>query len=171
MVLEYGNSHLLGGSIRSPAANNGLYGFRPTAFRIPNLGFSAAHIGSGYIHGSLGPLSTSLEGIKLFMKIALAAKPWIEDPSLIPLPWRDEHNNLGKETSKRLKIGVLWNDGVVEPHPPVIRALKAVVNKLENIDSVEVVVWKPHKHDMAWEIIVSLQTLIYKLMRKQLEPD
>ena len=43
---------------------------------------------------------------------------------------------------KRLKVAVLWNDGVVKPHPPIIRALKEVSEKVKSIPGVEVVDWE-----------------------------
>lgn len=75
-----------GGSIRSPAANNGLYGLRPTSRRIPRGGCAAPQIGSGYVEGVVGPLSTSLGGIKILMKTVLDSQPWVNDPSLVPIP-------------------------------------------------------------------------------------
>ena len=148
----------IGGSIRAPAANNGLYGFRPTSYRIPISGVTAP---SGFEHivPVIGPLSTSLEGLKIFVKTVIASKPWIRDPALIPFPWRDDVQYLGGEGGKRLKVGVMWDDGVVKPHPPVIRAMKEVVAKLKNVPGVKIVDWKPYKHDLAWEIAASLYFL------------
>ena len=119
------------------------------------MGISAERIGSGYIDGTLGPLSTSLSGIKMFMKIVLAAKPWLIDPNLVPLPWRDQKSYLGDIGPKRLRVAILWSDGVVQPHPPVTRALKEVVQKLRKVEGVEITEWQPHKHELAWEVIVS----------------
>ena len=90
------------------------------------------------------------------MKTIITAKPWLEEASLLPFPWRDQESHLGSGQGKKLKIGVLWSDEVVKPHPPVIRALEEVVTKLEAVDDVEIVSWKPYKHDEAWEIIASL---------------
>ncbi len=117
---------------------------------------SAPHVGSGYIEGTLGPLSTSLKGIKMFMKTILDAKPWIVDPSLVPLPWRDQKSYLGGNGSKKLRVAVFWSDGVVRPQPPVMRALKEVVEKLRKVDGVEITDWKPYRQELAWEIIVSV---------------
>jgi amidase len=50
----------IGGSIRSPAANNGVYGFRPTSYRLPTGGFTATMLGQEHIVPVVGPLSTSL---------------------------------------------------------------------------------------------------------------
>jgi amidase len=147
----------IGGSIRSPAANNGVYGFRPTSYRLPVGGFTATMFGQEHIVPVVGPLSTSLQGCKIFMKTLIDQKPWLKEPSLIPFPWRDNVSYLTKsDGKKRLKVAVLWDDGVVKPHPPIIRALKEVSEKLQNIPGVEIVDWKPYKHDHAWEIISSL---------------
>ena len=146
----------IGGSIRSPAANCGLYGLRPSSYRLPTDGWSATMLYQEQIVAVIGPLSTSLEGIKLFMKTILAAKPWLVEPSLIPLPWKDVGAQLLSNGTKKLKIGILWTDEVVRPHPPVMRALKEVAEKLKGVEGVEIVDWKPYKHDEAWEVISSL---------------
>lgn len=105
----------------------------------------------------IGPLSTSLEGCKLFMKAIIDQKPWLKAPSLLPFPWRDSSSYLTKANGqKKLKVGVLWDDGVVKPHPPVTRAIRELTEKLKEVPGVEVVDWKPYKHDHAWEIISSL---------------
>lgn len=146
----------IGGSIRSPAANCGVYGLRPTSYRLPLGGFTATMLGSEQIVPVCGPFGTTLEGVKLFMKTVLAAKPWLLDPSLVPFPWRDQHSHLETRNGKKLKVGVIWHDEVVLPHPPVRRALREVVEKLRAIDTIEVVDWKPLRHAEAWEIITSL---------------
>ena len=150
----------IGGSIRSPAANNGLYGFRPTSYRLPVDGWTATMLGSEHIVPVIGPLSTSLDGVKIVMKTLIDAKPWLTEASLLPFPWRDDVNHLSSTSANssatKLKVGVLWDDGVVKPHPPVQRALKEVVRKLEEQIDVEIVDWIPYNHDLAWEIIASL---------------
>ena len=121
------------------------------------MGGSLNHrIGAPFVNPVVGPLSTSLEGLKMFMKTVLEHQPWIQDPTLIPLPWREPSltNSLGG--GKKLKVGILWSDEVVRPHPPIHRALQEMAKELRNIKNVEVVDWKPYKHDLAWELIVSL---------------
>ncbi|MCJ1295451.1 hypothetical protein MMC34_007014 [Xylographa carneopallida] len=143
----------IGGSIRSPAANNGLYGLKPTAFRIPTDGWSSTMPGADPITTVIGPLSTSLEGVKLFMKTILDAKPWLQEPALMPMPWNASFHI---SSTKPLKIAILWHDNVVKPHPPITRALRSIVSRLENVPNITVVDWKPHLHDEAWAIISSL---------------
>ncbi|CAF3762672.1 unnamed protein product, partial [Rotaria magnacalcarata] len=78
----------IGGSIRSPAANNGLYGLKPTTFRLPREGLKVTQAGREGIIGVLGPLVRAREDIHLFMKTILDTEPWLRDPSLVPIPWR-----------------------------------------------------------------------------------
>ena len=124
---------------------------KPTTLRLPVGGWTAAMAGAEQIVPTIGPLSTSLEGCKLFIKAIIDAKPWFKEPALLPFPWKEDDFFAGK----KLKIAVLWDDGVVKPHPPVTRALKKVVDKLKENENVEIVEWKPYKHDLAWELIVS----------------
>lgn len=101
----------------------------------------------------VGPLSTSLAGIKMFMKTVINTRPWLSEPALIPLPW---NSSLHIAPHQPLKIGVLWHDCVVQPHPPITHALRTVVSKLQKVPNVSIIDWKPHLHDEAWAIISSL---------------
>lgn len=142
----------IGGSIRSPAGDCGIYGMKPTAGRLPMMGLIGPGNGQEQILPTIGPMSTSLEGCKRFIKTLIDAKPWLKEPSLLPFPW-DEQDFF---KCRRLKVGVLWDDDVVRPHPPVTTALKEMVDKLKAQGNVDVVDWKPYKHDVAWEIIENL---------------
>ena len=141
----------VGGSIRSPAANCGVYGLKPTAFRLPTDGWGYMMAGADTVETVLGPLSTSLQGLKIFMKTIIDSQPWLEEPALIPMPWR----TYSVPTDRPLRIGVLWHDGIVHPHPPITRALKLVTHKLKQ-HNIEVVDFVPHLHDEAWAILASL---------------
>lgn len=148
----------IGGSIRSPAANNGVFGFKPTSKRLPNAGCSATMLYEEHIVPTIGPLSTSLEGIKLFMTTLIDQRPWVHQAGLLPFPWRMGEDLLMKEKEgkRKLRVGVLWDDGVVMPHPPITRALELVVNALSNAEDVEVGPWIPYQHERAWPILSSL---------------
>ncbi|KAJ5569704.1 amidase signature domain-containing protein [Penicillium hispanicum] len=145
----------LGGSIRVPAANCGLYGLKPTTGRVPLLGLSAYAAGCETIVPTIGPLSPTLWGIESFMKTVLGSQPWLGDPSLYPIPWRDQESHLHRN-GKKLTVGVMWSDGVVTPTPPVTRALKEVVARLEIAPEVEVIEWKPYQQKEALEILTKL---------------
>ncbi|EHY52325.1 Acetamidase [Exophiala dermatitidis] len=161
----------IGGSIRSPAANCGIWGFRPSSYRLPLGGLTAPMAGQEQIVPVIGPMSASFEGCHIFMKTLIDQQPWLDDPSLLPMPWNYTPNHSNSSTAKsyltkpdgtkRLKIGVLWSDGVVQPHPPVSRALREVTTKLQSTSNnsgieFEFVDWKPHRHDQAWDIISSM---------------
>jgi amidase len=89
------------------------------------------------------------------MSTVLAAKPWLSEPALIPLPW-NSNLHISPSPSHPLKIGILLHDNVVRPHPPITRALLSIASKLSVIPNVTVVDWNPHLHDEAWAIISSL---------------
>ncbi|KAK5136264.1 hypothetical protein LTR08_003871 [Meristemomyces frigidus] len=149
------------GSIRSPAANNGVFGFRPTSFRLPMAGLAATMYGSEHIVAVIGPLSTSLEGIKVFMKSIVDQQPWLYEPSLVPLAWRDSSSQgtllrKGADGKRKLRIGVLADDGVVRPHPPILRGIATLVEKLRGNPDIEIVEFPPYNHAEAWRIISSL---------------
>lgn len=46
---------------------------------------------------------------------------------------------------KSLRIGVMWHDGVVQPHPPITRCLRSTVGALENAGHT-VISWDPRLH-------------------------
>lgn len=95
-----------------------------------------------------GPMARDIIDIKLFTKSVIETEPWLIDPKCVPIPWRTV------EPLKKLKIGVLWNDGVVMPTPPVARALKATVEKLRAAGH-EVVDWGSEGHAEAAQILVT----------------
>lgn len=154
-----------------PAANNGLYGFKPTARRLPGGGMLAAMAGSEHILPTGGPVSTSLSGIKLFMQHVLDQQPHLVEPSLVPMPWRSGESFLpspdttARAGKPRLTVGVMWTDGVVRPHPPVRRALQTLVDRLSENPDIAVVEWTPFRHDHAWEILVRTLASLSSLPR------
>ncbi|KAK2745906.1 hypothetical protein FQN57_003519 [Myotisia sp. PD_48] len=146
----------IGGCIRSPAGNCAIYGFKPTNLRIPLLGIKASDLGQETILGTVGPLSTTLGGIELFMKTVLETEPWKNDPSLHQMPWRSHESLLSRDGAKKFTIGVMRDDGIIKPLPPVQRALAEVVEKLKLVPGIEVIEWEPYKHDEAIEMLKKL---------------
>lgn len=147
----------IGGSIRSPAANNGVFGLRPTTYRLPVNGWAATMFGEEQIVPVIGPLSTSFGGVEVFMKALLDQRPWLLEPSLVNLPWKTSSQLRQDSAEKRkLRVGVLADDGVVKPHPPILRGINTVSAALKASPDIEVVDFPPYKHDQAWTIIASL---------------
>jgi amidase len=140
----------IGGSIRSPAANCGIYGLKPSAFRLPLAGVHVFFSGCEMVPAAVGPMTPSRNGIAIFMKSILDTRPWEKDPSLLPIPWRELEYR-----SPRLNIGVMWDDGVVKPSAAMTRALREVVEKLEGNPRFRVFRWEPFKHEEGMKILVS----------------
>lgn len=112
-------------SVRIPASMNGIYGLRPSYHRIPYEGSVSSLEGLDSFPSVLGPLSTDLSAIKLFMQAVIGSKPWLRDPLSSRKHWNeDEYRLVEHGGGKKLTFGILWNDGVTVPHPPIIRALE-----------------------------------------------
>jgi len=78
--------------------------------------------GQDSILSVLGPLSSSLSGVKVFMK---SQKPWLRDPLVSRKKWdEDEYQLIDHGGGKRMCFGIMWDDGNVVPHPPIIRGLE-----------------------------------------------
>ncbi|OHW96484.1 fatty-acid amide hydrolase [Colletotrichum incanum] len=138
----------IGGSVRAPAAFCGSYGLRTTALRNPYKGICLPGLGQESIRCILGPLANSVADIQLFEDVVLNQDPWDEETSLVPLPWKKiEPYKPGQFT-----VGVIWDDGMVHPHPPITRALHYAVKKLKEF-GVNVVDFEPHKHSEGAEFI------------------
>lgn len=119
-------------SIRNPAHFCGIYGFKPSSHRVPLYGAVNSLDGQETIHSIAGPLSSSLSGIKLFVKTILEGKPWRLDPNTMYKPWDDDAYALKyHDYGKKLCFGVMWDDGNYKPHPPIIRALQLTKAALE----------------------------------------
>lgn len=122
---------------------------RPTTKRLPLSGMSCTMKGNESVLPTLGPLARDRETLNLFMKVILDTEPWRIDPDLYPKKWTPV------TLDKPLKIAIQYDNGVVKPHPPVIRALKEVADACRAA-GMEVVDWVNYKHDKAWDIISRL---------------
>jgi amidase len=109
----------IGGSIRIPAALQGIYGLCPSASRISWR--RAANHQEYLIPSVAGPLTWSLDSLKTYMEAYCSSNPWEIDPSIPPILWRTELTKL--PTGKKLRLGFINDDGYVLPQPPVQRAM------------------------------------------------
>ena len=104
---------------------NGVYGLRPSYNRIPYEGSVTSLEGLDTLPSVLGPLSPDLGGIKLFMQAVIDQMPWLKDPLALRKHWDGDGYRLVEHGGgNKLTFGILWNDGFVVPHPPIIRALE-----------------------------------------------
>ncbi|KAI4107339.1 MAG: hypothetical protein L6R37_001700 [Teloschistes peruensis] len=141
----------IGGSIRIPAAFNGLYGLRPSSGRIPYEGMANSMDGQNSVLSVVGPLAPSVNTLQLIVRALLSRDPWLHDPLVHEIPWREDQATLPTDRRK-LSFAVLRHDGVVAPHPPVRRAVEIAVKALE-AKGHRVIDWKPPSHKHAASLI------------------
>jgi len=149
----------IGGSIRIPAAFNGLYGIRPSSGRLPYEGMANSMDGQNSIFSVVGPIATSVGALKLVIKGLLSQQPWLHDPLVAEIPWRDKQEQAVLDIVKasgggQLAFAVMRSDGVVQPQPPVRRAVDIVVKTAEKLGH-KVIEWKPPSHQRGLDLAVS----------------
>ena len=127
-VLGFGTD--LAGSIRGPAAFNGQYGIRPSTGRMPYEGTADPADGQNIMLSVVGPLSSSIGGLRLAIKSLLSEQPWLYDPLVNEIPWRPHQEEVAKTSPGQLAFGYLRDDGLVTPFPPVSRAINEVLQVL-----------------------------------------
>jgi amidase len=150
----------VGGSVRIPAAFCGTYSLKPTHDRLSYR--HVANTNPGQLNGpsAVGVMGTSVGSLKLVMSALLRSEPWLRDPNVVPIPWRHtiERETLGRTDEHgraiegaALKIGFLYNDGFMKPHPPILRGLRIVQEALAHTGH-QVIDWKPPSHHDAAQI-------------------
>ncbi|RTE76518.1 hypothetical protein BHE90_008999 [Fusarium euwallaceae] len=142
----------IGGSVRIPAGFCGVFSIKPTPERLSYRNVANTNPGQNTYRSTVGFLGTSLDALELLLKSLLSTKPWRCDPSVVPIPFRQEvidsylsradESGRAKSTTQPLKIGIFWTDGVVGPHPPVVRGLRIVHDSLKSSGH-KVVDWEP----------------------------
>lgn len=124
----------IAGSIRIPALCNAIYGFRTSVGLIPYSGVrDLTTTATDGIRCVAGPMTTSIRDCSLFVKAVMEAETWRYDSDVVSVPWR----NL--EVKKKLRIGVVENDGLFTPTPPVRRGLTKATDLLKGREDIEVI--------------------------------
>jgi amidase len=181
----------IGGSIRIPAGFNGLYGIRPSHGRMPYDGMANSmvsvmgnhcptlHIyflglysmltseiqdGQNSVLSVVGPIATSVGSLTLMIKAILSQEPWLHDPLVAEIPWRDDKEQEVLDLVKssgggQLSFGVMYLDGQIHPQPPVRRAIEIVVKTVEKLGH-KVIEWQPPSHALGTELAVRIPSPI-----------
>ncbi|KAJ6542091.1 amidase signature domain-containing protein [Mycena vulgaris] len=113
---------------------------------------SAPILGADSIFPTFGPMCRSLRDINMWFSVVLGSSPWLREYDLAPIPWRISTPPSWSGSNGRIRIGVMWHDGVVLPQPPIRRALKALVTPLSKDGAFEIVEYTPFKHFEASEL-------------------
>jgi amidase len=91
-------------------------GLKPSKGRSPAMGLMSPSDGNESINSGLGPMCRNVASLELWMKTQSANSPWDFDPSVILMPWNEVE---AQRPANKLKVGVVWDDGVVRCTPPV----------------------------------------------------
>ncbi|CEJ56060.1 Putative Acetamidase [Penicillium brasilianum] len=143
----------IGGSIRVPSAFNFLYGIRPSHGRMPYAKMANSMEGQETVHSVVGPMAHSAADLRLFLTSVLEQEPWKYDSKVVPLPWRStEEEAIKSKIQDGLNLGYYSCDGVVFPHPPILRGIETVVSTLKS-NGHTVVPWTPYKHSFGHDLV------------------
>jgi Asp-tRNA(Asn)/Glu-tRNA(Gln) amidotransferase A subunit family amidase len=100
------------GSVRVPAAWSGIYSLRCTTGRWPKTGFRTSMAGQEGIASVFSPMARTLNDLTYFTRSIIGMKPWHYDTTVHPISWRGDDEEEAR--SKKLRIGVLKSDGIVD---------------------------------------------------------
>ncbi|KAF2006321.1 amidase signature enzyme [Amniculicola lignicola CBS 123094] len=133
-LLAFGGSRIgigsdVAGSVRAPAHFSGCYSLRCSVGRWPKMGMNTSMPGQEAIPSVFSPMARTLNDLTYFTRSIVGMKPWTYDYTVHPLAWRPEIETEYKER-KKLRVGVMRTDGVVDPAPACARALDQVASAL-----------------------------------------
>lgn len=124
----------IAGSIRVPSVCNGIYGFRLCVGLIPHGGVRDLTVPvTDGVRSTVGPMATSIRDCSLFPNTVMQTGTWKYDSTVRSIPW----TNL--QVKDPLRIGVVEDDGVYTPSPPVRCGLKKAVELLRKSKDVELI--------------------------------
>ncbi|KAK3349053.1 amidase signature domain-containing protein [Lasiosphaeria hispida] len=141
----------IGGSVSMPASYNGIFSIKASSGRISMK--DAANTGQGQLimPTAVGIMGPSIDTLRRVLKSMVSTEPWLRDPYVVPLPWREGEDYRPDDNHLKPTFGFMANDGVVTPHPPVQRALKMVKLALQ-VAGYDVIDWNPPSNAESLEI-------------------
>ena len=113
--------------------------------------------GQNSVLSVVGPLSHSLRSLRLVVKSLLSQQPWLHDPLVHEIPWRDDQEKqmLDIIDNGELAFGIMKHDGVIQPHPPVQKAMDMAAKALKKLGH-HVIEWKPPSHQRGTDILMKV---------------
>lgn len=118
------------GSVRVPAHFAGCYSLRCSTGRWPKTGFMTSMPGQEGVPSVYSPMARTLNDLTYFTRAVVKMRPWEYCYTVHPLAWRDDVEAEWLSPKKRLRVGVMRTDGVVDPSPACARALGLVESAL-----------------------------------------
>lgn len=93
------------------------------------MGMNTSMPGQEGIPSVFSPMARTLNDLVYFTRSVIQMRPWKYDYTVHPLEWRESIEQEYAE-KKRLRVGVMRTDGVVDPSPACARALEQVAAAL-----------------------------------------
>ncbi|KAJ1300062.1 hypothetical protein OPQ81_011182 [Rhizoctonia solani] len=148
-----GEGALLGSRAGLLGVGTDIGGSLPSSHRLPASGLEGSYKGKENINIVIGPMSHSVRDLELFCQVVSSYEPWNTDPTTLTIPWNSSLAT--PEANKKLVIGLLADDGVVAPHPPIVERLHKTRDALVAAGH-EVVDFQPLDHMEAFELMIKL---------------
>ncbi|CAK7562930.1 MAG: hypothetical protein SEPTF4163_000786 [Sporothrix epigloea] len=119
------------GSVRVPAHWSGCYSLRCSTGRWPKLTTRTSMPGQEGVPSVYSPMARTLGDLTYFTRSMIQMKPWKYDYSVHRIVWDQEAEDDFLSPLRKLRVGVLMSDGVVDPSPACQRAIEMVIKALE----------------------------------------
>ena len=105
------------------------------------------------IIGAVGPLARSLADLSLFCSSILSHEisPWNMEAQTMYHPWKE----IFHPSNHKLAIAVMFDDGVVCPHPPILAAMEHTIARLK-AEGHRIIPWEPYKTREADNLLFTL---------------
>jgi amidase len=151
----------IGGSVRIPSLCNAIYGFRTSVGIVPHGGVRDVTVpGTDGVRSAAGPMATSSRDCSLFLKAVMEADTWKYDSTVLSLPWRS------LKVKEKLRIGLVEDDGIYTPSPPVRRGLKKAADLLRERNDIEIIPLKLPNTQEHYQDLISYFTLSGNAVRR-----
>jgi Asp-tRNA(Asn)/Glu-tRNA(Gln) amidotransferase A subunit family amidase len=122
----------LAGSVRVPAHFSGIFSLKCSSGRWPKTGIGSAGPGQEGVPSVLSPMARTMEDLTYFTRSVVQMQPWTYDHGVLHLPWREElaAELKTEENRRKIRVGIMRSDGVVDPSPACARAVDIVASSL-----------------------------------------
>lgn len=127
----------VGGSIRIPAMCNHIYGLKPSVGRVSyegQTGFGLSGTRAVSLKAVAGPIARSVADIDFVMR-EIVPRGEFSANDCIPGQWPAATR---RQLGKKLRVGVLRNDGLVTPLPPTEKILEEISRILEGSKTADI---------------------------------